>query len=125
MISTTIVLQIHNALIDVYGGTKGIRDSNTLDSAINRPFATFDGIDLYPTIIHKGAAIFQSILINHPFLDGNKRTAFAMLVYLLKFDNLELQNNEPDMYDFIISCSKGEKEFEEIVVWIQSNSKSF
>ncbi len=123
MISKISVLQIHNSLIEVYGGIKGIRDSSVLESAINRPFATFDGMDLYPDAQHKAAAIFQSILINHPFLDGNKRTAFALLVYLLKSGNFALSINEPEIYEFIISCSKGEKEFDDILIWIQTNSQ--
>lgn len=123
MISKINVLQIHNSLIEVYGGIKGLRDLSVLESAINRPFATFDGVDLYPDVQHKAAAIFQSILINHPFLDGNKRTAFALLVYLLRSGNLTLKTNEPEIYEFVISCSKGEKEFEEILFWIQTNTQ--
>lgn len=123
MISKITVLQIHNSLIEIYGGTKGIRDLSVLESAINRPFATFDGVDLYPSVQHKSAAIFQSILINHPFLDGNKRTAFALLAYILKSGHLNLTPGEDDIYSFVISCSKGEKEFDETLTWIQNNSK--
>ncbi len=122
MISKITVLQIHNSMIDVYGGIKGVRDLSVLESAINRPFATFDGVDLYPTAQHKSAAIFQSILINHPFLDGNKRTAFALLVYILKSDYLTITINEGEIYEFVISSSKGEKEFDDILKWIQINS---
>lgn len=123
MISKIIVLQIHNSLIEVYGGTKGIRDLSVLESAINRPFATFDSVDLYPSALHKAAAVFQSILINHPFLDGNKRTAFALLVYVLKSGNYTLTSSQDEIYEFIISCTKGEKEFDEILIWIQHNSQ--
>ncbi len=122
MISKIVVLQIHTSLIEVYGGANGIRDLTVLESAINRPFATFDGVDLYPTVPHKAAAIFQSILINHPFLDGNKRTAFAMLTYILRYEGLKLNIGDFEIYDFIISCSKGEKEFDAILIWIQNNT---
>ena len=123
MISNSSVLFVHNALIANYGGLMGIRDLSVLESAINRPYATFDGIDLYPTIQHKAAAIFQSILINHPFLDGNKRTAFAMMLYVLKAKPLVLKADDSETYLFVISSSKGEKNFDEILDWIKNNFK--
>jgi death-on-curing protein len=78
MIELQDVLNIHNILIDKFGGSKGVRDHGSLESAINRPFATFEKHDLYPTPSAKAAAILESILINHPFLDGNKRTAYVL-----------------------------------------------
>ncbi len=69
MIELKDVLNIHNILIDKFGGSKGVRDSGSLNSAINRPFATFDNQDLYLTPSHKTAAILESILINHPLLN--------------------------------------------------------
>lgn len=79
MIELRDVLNIHNILIDKFGGSKGVRDQGSLESAINRPFATFDNQDLYPTPWDKAAAILESILINHPFVDGNKRTAYVLM----------------------------------------------
>lgn len=73
------VLQAHSVLINNFGGSHGVRDINGLDAALNRPFATFDGKDLYPTMVDKAAAVFESILINHPFLDGNKRTGYVLM----------------------------------------------
>ena len=76
MISLEEVLKIHNILIEKFGGSPGIRNRELLESSIGRPFSTFDSIDLYPTPIDKGAAIIESIVKNHPFIDGNKRTGF-------------------------------------------------
>lgn len=85
MIEIKDVENIHNILIERYGGGKGIRDIGLLESAINRPFATFNEQSLYPTPIDKAAAILESILINHPFVDGNKRTAYALMrLFFLK-----------------------------------------
>lgn len=72
MISFEEAIQIHTLLIQKFGGTNGIRDSDVLLSALARPFQTFDGVELYPTPVEKGAAILESIIANHPFLDGNK-----------------------------------------------------
>ncbi len=69
MISASEVEIIHNTLIDKFGGAKGIRDLGLLESALARPFATFNEIDLYTTPVEKAAAIMESIVINQPFID--------------------------------------------------------
>lgn len=75
MIDIKDVENIHAILIDKFGGSKGIRDQGALESALHRPNSTFEQQDLYPTAIDKAAAILESIFMNHPFVDGNKRTA--------------------------------------------------
>ena len=77
MIDLRDVENIHNILIERFGGSKGIRDRAALESALNRPFQTFDQKELYPTSLDKATAIFESIISNHPFIDGNKRTAYG------------------------------------------------
>ena len=72
MITPRQVEQIHKFLIDEFGGSHGIREEGTLFSALSRPYLTFDGNELYPTAIRKAAALIESVLINHPFVDGTK-----------------------------------------------------
>lgn len=79
MISVVEVEQLHKLLIDQFGGSHGIRDMTALESAILRPFQTFDNHDLYPSVIDKAASLVESILVNHPFIDGNKRTGYLVL----------------------------------------------
>ena len=74
MITKGIVLKLHELSIFKYGGSQGIRDEGLMESAIARPYQTFGGEDLYPTEFEKAATIAESIIINHPFVDGNKRT---------------------------------------------------
>ena len=78
MIKLEDVLKIHKLLIDQFGGSHGVRDKSSLNSAINRPFATFDQQELYPEPMDKAAAILESIVTNHPFIDGNKRTGYVL-----------------------------------------------
>ncbi|WP_375578202.1 Fic family protein [Marivirga tractuosa] len=73
MISEKEAIEIHSILIDRFGGSNGIRDKELLNSALNRPYQTFDGKELYPEVIDKAAAILESIVKNHPFSDGYKR----------------------------------------------------
>lgn len=79
MISVVEVEQLHKLLIDQFGGSHGIRDMTALESAILRPFQTFDNHDPYPSVIDKAASLVESILVNHPFIDGNKRTGYLVL----------------------------------------------
>ena len=70
MIQIEEVLALHEIMIERFGGSHGVRDQPLLQSALNRPFQTFDGTDLYPTIYEKVAALIESVLVNHPFVDG-------------------------------------------------------
>lgn len=83
MISKTLAIELNKIIAEASGGSGGLRDESLLLSALNRPFQTFDGEDLYPSIIEKSAALFESIIINHPFIDGNKRMAYAFMRILL------------------------------------------
>ncbi len=91
MIALRDALNIHQILIDKFGGSKGLRDQGALESAISRPYATFDDQDLHPTPVGKAAAVFESILMNHPFVDGNKRTAYVLMKMVLMESGLDLE----------------------------------
>lgn len=123
MIELRDVLNIHHILIDKFGGSKGIRDQGALESAINRPFATFDNQDLYPTPAEKSAAILESILINHPFVDGNKRTAYVLMRLILLGNGLDIVADQDDKYQMVISASAGDIRFDDIKSWIQARIK--
>jgi death-on-curing protein len=120
MISLNEVLAIHDILIEKFGGAKGIRDQAGLESAINRLYQTFDGQELYPDSVDKAAAIFESIISNHPFIDGNKRTAYVLMRLVVKIDSLDIEATEDEKFDFVIKSAKGELTFDEIRTWIKS-----
>ena len=118
MISASEVEIIHNILIDKFGGAKGIRDLGLLESALARPFATFNEIDLYTTPVEKAVAIMESIVINHPFIDGNKRTAYTFMRLILLENQLDITATQEEKYNFVIGASTGTYRFEEIKDWI-------
>ncbi|MBK7885006.1 MAG: type II toxin-antitoxin system death-on-curing family toxin [Chitinophagaceae bacterium] len=122
MISLEDVLLLHELSIKDYGGASGVRDIGLLESAIARPYQTFGVEELYPDAIQKAAAIAESLIINHPFVDGNKRTGMLAMYAILKEDNLKITASSDDLYKFIISISTGEKRFEDIVVWLHKNT---
>lgn len=123
MISVHEALAIHDILIERFGGSKGIRDQAGLESAINRPYQTFDGQNLYPETIDKAAAIFESIISNHPFIDGNKRAAYVLMRLTIKLNGQDIQSQEDEKYDFVLQAAQGKLKFDEIRGWIKSNLK--
>ncbi len=123
MILLKDVLALHLYSINLYGGGEGIRDLGGLESAIARPFATFGGEDLYQTSFEKAAAIGESIIMNHPFLDGNKRTGFLAMITLLRDDGFVYNGELGLSYVFVINISTGELHFDEIITWLKENCK--
>ncbi len=122
MILLNDILNLHTKSIEDYGGSDGIRELNMLESAIARPFQTFDGNELYPTLFEKVAALGESLVKNHPFIDGNKRTGMLGIYSLLLHGGFELTASEDEMYSFIIDIATGNIHFEEIVKWLEANS---
>src|ERR1700694_1193057 len=84
------VVELHQRLLALTGGTSGIRDLGLLESALAQPQATFGGADLHPTIVDKAAALGFSLVANHPFLDGNKRVGHAAMEVFLVLNGYEI-----------------------------------
>ena len=120
--SKEVILKIHELSIIQYGGSDGIRDEGLMESAIARPYQTFGGEDLYPSTIDKAAAIAESIIINHPFIDGNKRTGFLAMLAILEDSDISITVVNKEIYSFVIGISTGEIKFEQIVEWLKANT---
>ncbi|MEW6499353.1 MAG: type II toxin-antitoxin system death-on-curing family toxin, partial [Cyanobacteriota bacterium] len=90
-IAKEMVLAIHARQLDKFGGTSGLRDAGLLDSALAQPQATFSGELLHPTIAEQAAAYLYHLAMNHPFVDGNKRTAFAVTDTFLRVNGYSLK----------------------------------
>jgi death-on-curing protein len=118
MIDLQTANYIHDILIDRHGGSKGIRDLGGLEAALFRPYATFDQQELYPSAIDKASAIFESIIINHPFIDGNKRIAYVLMRLTLIDNNLDITASQDEKYEMTISASKGIMRLDEIKQWL-------
>lgn len=123
MISTEEVLKIHDLLIEKFGGSPGVRDKELLESSVFRPFYTFDSKDLYPSPVDKSAALIESIVKNHPFVDGNKRTGYTLMRLFLLNEGIDIEATENEKYDFVIKIAEGKSNFEDIRNWITEKSK--
>ena len=124
MISIDEVLQLHNKSIENYGGSYGIRDVNLLESAIARPYQSFGDVVLYPTPFRKAAALIESVVKNHPFIDGNKRTGFLACYALLYRNKIKMVASQKDAYHFVIDIASSNISFEDIVLWLQQHTQS-
>jgi death-on-curing protein len=118
LISLDDVIGIHSILIENFGGHPGVRDRELLKSSIFRPYVTFDSVDLYPTTVDKAAAVIESIVKNHPFFDGNKRTGYTIMRLLLLNDELDIKASEDEKFKFVIQIAEGKLSFDEIRNWI-------
>lgn len=110
-------------LIDRFGGSKGIRDEAALESAINRSFAAFDQKVLYPEPVDKAGAVLDSILINHPFIDGNKKTGYVLMRMVLLQNHLDINTSQTEKYDFVIAVAKGKMTKDTIKEWLTEKLK--
>jgi len=117
------VEQIHKLLIDTFGGSHGIRDLPALESALARPFQTFDNKELYLTPVDKAESLIESLLKNNPFIDGNKRTGYVLARLLLLQNGQDINASEQEKYDFVINIASGKMRFEEIASWLEKHSK--
>jgi death-on-curing protein len=114
------VLEIHSILIEKFGGSSGVRDLSLLESALGRPYQTFSGKELYPTPMEKSSAIIESVVKNHPFLDGNKRTGYVLGRLLLMNAGLDIHATQDDKYTFVINISTNQISFDEIRSWLSA-----
>ena len=117
------VLYIHDQIIKRFGGSSGLRDISLLESAVGRPQVTFDGVDLYPDIFTKAAALIHSLLKNHQFVDGNKRTSYVSVGLFLEMNGCVLSNQHEDAVTFTMNIENGNLSLEEIVKWIKKHTK--
>jgi death-on-curing protein len=121
-LSSAAVLFLHERLMGEFGGSPGIRDEGAVLAALARPHATFDGQPLYPGLFEKGAALLESLCVNHPFIDGNKRVAFAGTGLFLELNGWRLKASPDEAESFILSVAAGQAGKEEIRIWLEAHS---
>jgi death on curing protein len=118
------VLFIHYRLVSETGGGNGVRDLGLLQSAIARPRATFDRQELYTDIFEKAAALMESLINNHPFIDGNKRTGIACTVLFLKQNGISFSAKSQELEKFTLRVASSKVRPSEIAKWLKDHSRS-
>ena len=114
-VTTADALFFHQRLIERYGGAAGVRDVGALESALHRPQTGY-----YDTIIHEAAALLESLVQNHPFVDGNKRVAFAVVDVFLRINGYETKAPSGQIHSFVMTLlERGSFDMEHLVPWLQ------
>jgi len=113
------VVRLHTALLRQSGGLDGIRDMGALESALAQPQMSFGGEDLYPTLIEKAAALGFSLIMNHPFNDGNKRIGHAAMEAFLELNGHRIEAPVDEAEKLILRVAAGESSREELIEWLQ------
>ncbi len=117
------VLGIYERVMQETGGLVGIRDLGALESAIAQPYMTFGGNELYPSLAEKAAALGFSLIQNHPFADGNKRTGHAVMESFLGLNDYEINANTDEQVEIILSLASGKLNRNEFTEWLSKHIK--
>ena len=112
------VLLLHSQLIESFGGSSGVRDDNLLDSALETPFQTFDGEELYPTLQAKAARLGYGLIKNHCMIDGNKRIGAHVMLIFLELNGVEIDYSQKDLYETVLAVADGSIDYDELLKWI-------
>ncbi len=112
------ILLLHSQLIRQTGGSDGVRDYALLESAIEAPFQSFGGDELYPTIQAKAARLGYGLIKNHCMVDGNKRIGTHAMLVFLALNGIELSYTQKELYEVILQVASGELEYEDLLKWI-------
>ncbi len=117
------VLAVHSRMIEMTGGSDGVRDRSLLDSALNAPFQTFDGKEIYPALLSKAAVMCRSIISNHPFVDGNKRIGIHVMLIFLELNGIELQYSQNELIELGLEVASSNLSSDDILKWLIEHAK--
>ena len=117
------VVELHRLEIRRFGGSAGLRERGGLEAALTRPQMTFAGEDLYPDVESKAAAVMHSLVMNHPFVDGNKRIGAAVAELFLNLNGVELEADDDDLVAVTLAVARGELNAEALAIWLRQRSR--
>ena len=118
------ILELHRSVIERWGGAGGIRDLGALESALAQPRQSFGGQDLYPDLTSKAAALCLSLVLNHPFIDGNKRIGHAAMETFLIVNGSELLASVDEQERIMLDLAAGTLSRENFVKWVTQHTVS-
>jgi len=122
-LTTDEVVLIHERILSKFGGAGGIRDWGLLDSAVSRPRATFANRELYPDLFSKAAALGHSLVLNHPFVDGNKRTAWEAMKRFLGENGVRLRAGTEEIVELMLRIEDKSLGVKQVAAWLAEHSR--
>ena len=118
ILSKEQIISLHAQLIKETGGVGGLRDEGLLDSALNAPFQSFGSVEPFPSIQQKAARLGYGLIMNHPFIDGNKRIGAHVMLVFLALNGIELEYTQDELASEILGVASGDSGFEHLLKWI-------
>ena len=115
------VLLLHQLMAEATGGSVGVRDNDLLESALESCFATFDGLDLYPTKEEKGARLGYALISNHAFVDGNKRIGVYIMLTFLEMNGIHIDATNEDIVHIGLSVADGSMQYDALLEWVRQH----
>jgi death on curing protein len=119
------ILETYQRIMRQSGGLVAIRDFGALESALSQPYMTFGGNELYPSLAEKAAALGFSLIQNHPFADGNKRTGHAAMAMFLTINGHKINASIDEQAEIILSVAAGKLDRDEFTAWLSSHIQEF
>lgn len=116
------IIYLHKQIVALSGGSHGVRDKGLLESAIYRPQASFGGQDLYPDIFLKAAVLGHSMIMNHPFIDGNKRVGFESIRLFLRLNGYDIHVSVKQKFDFVMDIVTKKINEQDMALWLKKYS---
>jgi death-on-curing protein len=118
-LSVEQVLRLHVHQIGRFAGGKGLKDRGALEAAVARPRATFGGEDLYADVASKTAALMHSLVMNHPFVDGNKRVGAMAAELFVEINERKLLASDEDFEEITLAVARGEVDAGRLAIWFR------
>ena len=113
------IIKLHEAIYERYGGDVGVLNDGMLDSALQAPFQTFDGEELYPETKDKIIRLAYGLIKNHSFRDGNKRIGALVLLTLLELNGYKVKATNAEFADIIMGVAASEKDENDLLEWVE------
>jgi len=115
---------LHEAQLRRFGGAAGLRDRGALEAAVARPAMTFGGEDLYPDVPSKAAALMHSLVVNHPYVDGNKRVGAHASVLFLRVNGQRTSFSSAELEEITMAAARGEVDAEALAIWFRQRTSA-
>ena len=123
-LSLAQVVELQHELLAAFGGLASVRDRGSLEASIARPAMTFGGEDLYPDLAAKAAALLHSLVLNHPFVDGNKRIGAAAAELTLELNGIAVVASDHELENVTLATARGEMSAEALAIWLRQRSRA-
>lgn len=115
------ILLLHQVMAESTGGDVGVRDDALLESAIENIYATFDGVELYPSKEEKAARLGYSLISNHAFVDGNKRIGIYIMLSFLELNGIKIEATNDEVVKLGLSVANGSANYDDILNWVNEH----